>query len=104
MATAVQLKRPHRKERFGSDNYILCGKSEKIVTSPNGRANILDAAIAREDTKLLDRIRSLDNVDDLSYHMDNKCFKSCSEKDDGQNSEGKMCPFHRLYIHNVIMG
>ena len=76
MAAAMQLKRPHRKERFGGDNCILCGKSEKIVTTPNGRAKILDAAIAREDANILDRIRSLESVDDLSYHMDNKCFKS----------------------------
>ena len=76
MATAVQLKRPPRKERFRSDNCILYGKSEKILTSPNGRAKILDAVIAHEDTNLLDRIRSLDDVDDLSYHTDNKCFKS----------------------------
>ena len=74
MATAVQIKRPPRKERFRSDNCILCGKSEKIVTSPNGRAKTLDAVIAHEDTNLLDRIRSLDNVDDLSCHMDNKSY------------------------------
>lgn len=69
MTTAVQLKPPHRKEKFGRDNCILCGKSEKVVTTPSGRA------IAREDSNILHRIRSLD-VDDLSYHIDNKSFKS----------------------------
>ena len=47
MATAVQVKRLHRKEKFGSDNCILCGKSGKFVTSPNERGKIWDAAIAQ---------------------------------------------------------
>ena len=66
---AMQLKRSHRKERLESDNCIPCGKSEKILTNPNGRAEILDPAIVREDSNILDRIKSLDNVDDLSYHI-----------------------------------
>ena len=66
---AMQLKRPRRKERFESDNCIPCEKSEKIVTTPNGRAKILDAAIVREDSNILNQIKSLDNVDDLNYHI-----------------------------------
>ena len=69
-------KQPHRKERFGSDNCILCDKPGKIVKTSNGQAKILDAAIACEDSNIQYQIKSLDNVDDLSYHMDKKWFKS----------------------------
>lgn len=54
VVNAVQLKRTHRKERLGSDNSILCGKPEKIVTTLNGQAKILDVAIACEDSNILD--------------------------------------------------
>ena len=40
VTTAVQLIRPHRSERFGNDNCILCDKPEKIVATPNERARL----------------------------------------------------------------
>ena len=69
-------KRPYRKEKFRGDNCVLCCNSENIVITPNGRANNLDAAIARDDSNILEKIRSLDNVNDLRYHTHNKCFQS----------------------------
>ena len=50
MAIVVQLKRPYKKERFKSDNFIVRGKPKKVVTAQNRRAKILDAAIACEDS------------------------------------------------------
>lgn len=50
VAIVVQLKRPYKKERFRSDNFIERGKTKEIVTTQNRRAKILDAAIACEDS------------------------------------------------------
>lgn len=66
----------HRKAKFEIDTCLLCGKPEKIVKTPNGQAKNLNAAILCEDSNILDQIKSLNNMDNLSYLMDNKSFKS----------------------------
>ena len=55
---------------------MLCGKPEKIVKTSNGQAKILNIAIVCEDSNILGQIKSLNNMDNLSYLMDNKSFKS----------------------------
>ena len=64
-----------------SNKCIICQKStdQNLTSNEQGRKRILDASVIRNDV-VAKRIKLLDNVECLSYHMSNQCYKKYTLK------------------------
>ena len=68
------LKR-QKERRFDINDCIICQNSGSLVSTENGRRNIMNAADIRKD-EVYERLKSSLIDQDFKYHMNNKCYKN----------------------------
>ena len=78
MENNVVLKR-QQDSCFNFNNCIICQRPGNLVSTENGRRNIIDAANIRKD-EVHRRLQSSTIDADFKYHMDNKCYKNNMHK------------------------
>ena len=67
---------------------MICPKPGNLLSTENGRRNVVDAANIRKD-EVHGRLQSSTTDVDFKYHMDNKCCENYTHKkteDIDQNS------------------
>ena len=69
------LKR-QKERRFDINDCIIFQNSGSLVSTENGRSNIMNAADIRKD----ERLKSSLIDQDFKYHMNNKCYKNYTHK------------------------
>ena len=74
MENNIALKR-QQNSCFNLNNCTICQKPRNLVSTENGRRNIIDAANICKD-EVHRRLQSSTIDADFKYHMDNKCYKT----------------------------